>query len=447
MKALIASLCLFLVILQVTILLHLDILSSVIFFLTTILLFQGAFASYAMLYSFLKNIRLKEINPPRLIYGKPERSFSLIIPARHEKKVIADTIYSCAKINYPQNLFEVIVVVREDDDETIAAAQDAIDKIKSKNIKLITFNGFPINKSRGLNEGLKSAKLQIIGVFDAEDEIRPNILRTIDTTFSNTNADAIQASIQLITMSSNWYSALNCLEYYFWFKSVLPFFSKIGSTPLGGNTVFFKKSILDKINGWDERILTEDADIGLRLSSQGYKIASFYDEKLTTLEETPADLPSFIRQRTRWNQGYLQVLFKGEWLKLPQFKQQILTLYLLLQPVVHHFGILGFIILPFFARGAGVPLWLALYSFFPLYFLVLQIGVCLAGIKDLKKYYGLRTDKSVYLWTVLSYFSYQLVLSYSSLRAFTRIILGFFSWEKTTHINFHRKMMTDYQKV
>jgi cellulose synthase/poly-beta-1,6-N-acetylglucosamine synthase-like glycosyltransferase len=52
--------------------------------------------------------------------------------------------------------------------------------------------------------------------------------------------------------------------------------------------------------------VTEDADLGLRLARFGYKVATFDSE---TLEEVPAAIPAFLRQRTRWLKGWTQTLF------------------------------------------------------------------------------------------------------------------------------------------
>ncbi|GAA3342103.1 hypothetical protein GCM10020358_35860 [Amorphoplanes nipponensis] len=41
-----------------------------------------------------------------------------------------------------------------------------------------------------------------------------------------------------------------------------------------------------------------------------------YDSAIVTKEETPGTLVSLLKQRTRWNQGFLQVYRKGEWRRL-----------------------------------------------------------------------------------------------------------------------------------
>jgi cellulose synthase/poly-beta-1,6-N-acetylglucosamine synthase-like glycosyltransferase len=76
--------------------------------------------------------------------------------------------------------------------------------------------------------------------------------------------------------------------------------------PLGGSSNHFRTEALREVGGWDAWNVTEDADLGLRLARFGYKAATFDSE---TLEEVPAAIPAFLRQRTRWLKGWMQTLF------------------------------------------------------------------------------------------------------------------------------------------
>ena len=68
---------------------------------------------------------------------------------------------------------------------------------------------------------------------------------------------------------------------------------------------------LDMTGGWDGDCLAEDCELGVRLSTRGARVAVAYDPEVVTREETPGSLVSLFKQRTRWNQGFLQVL--GYW--------------------------------------------------------------------------------------------------------------------------------------
>lgn len=408
--------------------------------LSLILSLQGLFTIIWMLYAWEDPENVDRHKSPKEFYPS-KLSFTALIPARHEEKVIKDTIKAVNNINYPDHLKEVLILCREDDEETITKVKEAIEELNQKNIRLIVFDSFPINKPHCLNQGLKEAKNEIVAIFDAEDEPHPDIYNIINTVMIRDKVDVIQSGVQLMNYRSHWFSALNVMEYFLWFKSGLHFFLKIGNvTPLGGNTVFCKKNWLDKIKGWDENCLTEDTDIGIRLISSGAKVRIIYDEQHVTKEETPTSVASFIKQRTRWNQGFLQVFTKSDWTKMPQRRQKLVTLYFLLSPLSQAFFLLYAPIAIWVSFTQKMPLIVSIFSFLPLYLFILQLLVYVVGLYEFTKSYKLRFPFWMPLKILLTFYPYQFILMVSSFRALYRIIFNRNCWEKTLHTNGHRKM-------
>ncbi len=414
---------------------------------TSILFIQGLFSVFLMLYAWEVPDRVAQNRAPKN-FAKPDYSFTVLLPARHEKMVIADTIRSAAAIRYPEEMKEVLVLINDfEDDETIAIAKKTIEEVGATNIKLVTFTGKPINKPRGLNVGLKKAKKQVVTIFDAEDEIHPDIFLMVNTIFLRDKVDVIQAGVQLMNLHSTWFSLFNVLEYFFWFKSSLHFFSSNGMIPLGGNTVFFKRKWLKRVGGWDEKCLTEDADIGLRLSLLGAKTSIVYDEKYSTQEETPATVYDFLKQRTRWNQGFIQILLKGEWLRLPRLQQKILAFYVFSWPIFQ--GVL-FLILPLSLLVAGtvkMAPFLSVYTNVPTYLLVVFLVVFNLGLHDFMKNYSLRYSPLLIGKTIIYFIPFFVLLGLAAFRAVYRQILGNNIWEKTTHFNLQRKEKVIAQEI
>ena len=270
----------------------------------------------------------EEFRPPRL-------SFTVMLPARHEEEVIQTTIGRVAEAIYPMHLIQILVICSADDPGTIGKAEEKISELRREgtdNTSVVVFRDDPVNKPHGLNCGLSHAANDVITIFDAEDDPHPDIFNVVNTIMQDEQVKVVQAGVQLMNFDSTWYSTLNVLEYFFWFKSRLHYHARIGAIPLGGNTVFFDRELISRIGGWDERNLTEDADIGLRLSAADERVRIVYDDRYVTKEETPPTLAQFIRQRTRWNQGFMQTLRKGAWRELPTRKQRRLAWYTLAFP-------------------------------------------------------------------------------------------------------------------
>ena len=80
----------------------------------------------------------------------------------------------------------------------------------------------------------------MVTIFDAEDEPHPDILNVVNTVMPREGAPVVQCGVQLMNYADRWFSALNVLEYFFWFKSRMHYHAAVGMVPLGGNTVFVR---------------------------------------------------------------------------------------------------------------------------------------------------------------------------------------------------------------
>jgi len=420
-------------------------LSPTVFFSAVTIFFSLLFTAQSlvtllwMLYTWEDPAKVQWHRSPK-DFARPYYSFTAFLPARHEEKVIRDTIEAVNRIDYPHELKEILIICRNDDVGTIAKAKETIDKLRNNRIRLVTFNDLPINKPHGLNKGLKEARNDIVAIFDAEDEPHPEIYQIINTVLVRDKVDVVQSGVQLMNFRSYWFSSLNVLEYFFWFKSGLHFFTNVGKVcPLGGNTVFFKRDWLEKINGWDETCLTEDADIGIRLTLAGAKIKVVYDENHVTQEETPHNVKSFVRQRTRWNQGFLQILRKRDWWRLPTFRQKLMAIYVLLSPEISAFLFFYIPLALLIAFTQKLPIFVSFLSYIPFYLFIFQLIVFGIGIYEFSKTYQLKSPPWMPFKVMLSFYPYQLLLMFSSFRAGYRMLVNQIGWEKTSHTNIHRQ--------
>lgn len=407
-------------------------LSFIVLIITLLLIIQGYLVTRAMLYGF--SHRASKIIETQ----SATETFTLVVPARDEATVIGHTISALGELNYPNDMYEVLVMIRADDYATIIAAENAITNLKSSNIRIIQVDGDANNKAYSLNIAVRLAKHGVIGIFDAEDEPNKNILQKInDYLVINPTVGAVQAPVHLTNINSSWYASLNAIEYYYWFRSVLPYLATKRIIPLGGNTIFTKKEIFGVIGNYDESCLTEDADIGIRLAANNISVGVLDDSTIATTEEAPGSEIDIIRQRSRWDQGYLQVLNKGHWMNLTP-TQKLYALYTLTQPLFRHLSFLNMIIAPLLSSLGHVPLWLVLLSFVPGYFLILQLGLYVLGLSELAKLHNIRVTTWRYMATLLAFIPYQALLTLATLRAFGKIALGNNSWDKTNHTNAHR---------
>ncbi|TVZ01644.1 glycosyltransferase family 2 protein [Trebonia kvetii] len=382
--------------------------------------------------------------------GETGLSFTLLLPIRHERQdVVENTVQKMLESSHDK--FEIVIITGADDPETTGIAE-RLATIDPDRITTV-IDPAPRNKSTGLNSALLSGKCHgdVIGVFDAEDVVHPDLLTHVDHAFRSENADVVQGGVQLLNFYSSWYSLRNCLEYFFWFRSRLHLQAEKGFITLGGNTVFVKRELLEPKRGsseqwgWDETCLAEDCELGVRLSSAGKKVVVAYSPEMVTREETPDTITSFVKQRTRWNQGFLQVYRKGTWKRLPTNRQRWLARFTLSTPFYQAASGLAVPIGIAIGVFVKVPMVIAMISWMPAIpaFLVLAFEV--AALRDFgKEYFGKdRADQTHrvrgihYLKLIVSMPFFQILLMFAALRAVWRELRGRTNWELTEHVGAH----------
>lgn len=374
-------------------------------------------------------------------YAPPSHKITVLLPAYHEDQVIKETVQKIAQADYPAELLEVFVLCRAADLATITKAAEAIIEQRIRNTRILIYEGDIPGKPVQLNVGLEAATGDLVVIFDAEDDVSPQLFNIANTLFTQTDVDVLQAGVQLMDYNSHWYSVHNILEYYFQFRSRMYYQAKVGMLPLGGNTSFFRTTDLREVGGWDEHCLTEDAELGLRLSAAGKRFKVYYEGAHVTREETPENLQAFIKQRTRWNQGFIQVLRRPYWRQLPKRRQRWLALYTLTLPLILAGTLLLMPLFLWMAIAIKLPVVISLLSYIPLGFLGLLLGVQLAGLYEFAHEQKLHVRWRWYLITILTFIPFQFILGYAALRAMRRELAGAAGWEKTTHNGIHREVV------
>ena len=363
------------------------------------------------------------------------QSFSLIMPCRNEREDVMRATLA-ALLAQSHSSKEVIISVGHDDPETVWIAHRLANEFPDS-VRVSVDVSETKNKPRQLNMALSLCRNSVVGVFDAESIAAKDLLAHIDSVFATKNADVVQGAVQLINYRDTWYSLRNCLEYFTWFRSRLHAHSRQGFIPLGGNTVFIKRELLNEVGGWDGSCLAEDCDLGVRLSTLGRRIIVAYAPELVTREETPESLYALIRQRTRWSLGFMQVFAKGDWKQLPTRRMRTIAWWTLMQ---QHFMALAGICIPLAILAAlwgQFPLVVTLVTFLPLIPTLVTVAFDICMLHEFGRDHGFKIRGYDYFRLVAGTPVYQIILAFSALRALFKFIRRDFLWEKTDHSGSH----------
>lgn len=252
----------------------------------------------------------------RLPYGKdaaPRRppqgpatdtpTVSIIVALYREANIAARLVGRLARLDYPDELLDVILAVEADDKMTLAALQAA--ELPPWIRMIMVPKGEIKTKPRALNHALGYARGSIIGIYDAEDAPAPDQLRKVVAEFQRLGPEVacLQGVLDYYNPRTNWLSCCFTIEYSGWFRLILPGIARLGLVvPLGGTTLFFRRDVLEDLGGWDAHNVTEDADLGVRLARHGYRTALV---DTITEEEANCRVLPWIKQRSRWIKGYI----------------------------------------------------------------------------------------------------------------------------------------------
>ncbi|WP_246263277.1 glycosyltransferase [Caulobacter soli] len=232
-------------------------------------------------------------------------AYTIIVPLYREAAVAAELIANLARLDYPRDRLQVLIVLEARDHET-QAAFGALDLPAGFQV-LIAPPGSPRTKPRACNIALERAHGELVVIYDAEDAPHPGQLREAAARFAQADAGlaCLQAPLR-IEPDPRFLPDQFALEYAVLFDVFLPALARWGLPfPLGGTSNHFRACHLRAVSGWDAYNVTEDADIGFRLAAQGHRLGVL---TLPTFETAPTALTVWRRQRARWIKGHLQTL-------------------------------------------------------------------------------------------------------------------------------------------
>jgi cellulose synthase/poly-beta-1,6-N-acetylglucosamine synthase-like glycosyltransferase len=228
---------------------------------------------------------------------------TIFVPLFREHEITSTLVRNLSKLDYPPERLDVILAIEAGDETTRAALSRC--KLPPWMRYVAVPPGHPQTKPRALNFALNFARGSIVGIYDAEDRPEPDQISRVVRRFAELPADVacLQGRLDYYNSTHNLLARCFTIEYAAWFRVLLPGVQRLGLfVPLGGTTLFLRRDVVEKLGGWDAHNVTEDAELGLRLVRHGYR-TEIVDT--TTFEEANAAILPWIKQRSRWQKGYL----------------------------------------------------------------------------------------------------------------------------------------------
>lgn len=231
-------------------------------------------------------------------------TYTILVPMYKEPETLPVLTAAIRRLDYPLSKLDIKLILEEDDEETIQSAKRLG---LEGNFEIIRVpHSLPKTKPKACNYALHFARGDFVTIYDAEDKPEPDQLKKALCAFhlASPNTACIQARLNYFNANENWLTRMFTLEYSLWFDFYLPALETLRiPIPLGGTSNHFKAEVLRQVNAWDPFNVTEDADLGVRITQLGYRVGVVNS---TTFEEANNHTGNWIRQRSRWLKGYMQ---------------------------------------------------------------------------------------------------------------------------------------------
>lgn len=262
------------------------------------------FACVALRFAAVASIRPLPPPSPLTMPDGEKPVYSVLIALYREEDIVPHLLAALDRLVWPRDRLEIRLACEADDAATLNAIKTCG---LPDHIQVIEVPpAGPRTKPKALAYALQMVGGEFVALYDAEDEPHPMQLVEAWLCFRGSGPDlaAVQAPLEISNRNETMMARMFAFEYAGLFRGMLPWLSdRRLMLPLGGTSNHFRRAALDEVGGWDPFNVTEDADLGVRLTRFGYRAKVI---SCPTREPAPKHFPVWLPQRTRWFKGWSQ---------------------------------------------------------------------------------------------------------------------------------------------
>jgi cellulose synthase/poly-beta-1,6-N-acetylglucosamine synthase-like glycosyltransferase len=232
------------------------------------------------------------------------------LPLFNEVYVVVRLLRAVTSFDYPRERLE-IQVLDDSTDETVALARETVEKYRRE--------GFDIHyvhredrtgyKAGALANGTRTAKGQLLAIFDADFVPKPDCLRKLVHFFTDDGVGCAQMRWSHINGSYNLLTRLQTIMLDGHFVVEQTVRNRTGGFfNFNGTAGIWRRRAIELSGGWQHDTLTEDTDLSFRAQLMGWRFVYLLDEDAPA--EIPVEINAFKAQQRRWAKGVMQVGLK-----------------------------------------------------------------------------------------------------------------------------------------
>lgn len=230
--------------------------------------------------------------------------FAILVAARNEEKVIGNLIDSLKDLDYPKDMYEIIISPNNCTDNTKDVALQ-------KGVRVFEPIGTIKSKGQVLHQLfdllIKNENHDAYVVFDADNLVDKNFLSEM-----NKVIESGYSAAQGFRDSKNPFESITSGCYTIFHYMINTFYNKPRTTlninnMLIGCGFMTTRTVIEDLGGWNTKTLTEDLEFTVLTTLEGHRIG--YSEKAIYYDEQPNSFIDSWHQRVRWSLGAKQGLF------------------------------------------------------------------------------------------------------------------------------------------
>jgi len=232
------------------------------------------------------------------------------LPLFNELYVVDRLLKAVTAIDYPREKLE-IQVLDDSTDETVKVAETVVAKYAEQGFDIHYIHrsdrtGF---KAGALENGNKSAKGDLLAIFDADFVPKPDCLRKLVDFFTDPMVGCAQMRWSHINGQYNLLTRLQTIMLDGHFVVEQTTRNRTGGFfNFNGTAGIWRRQAIEMSGGWQHDTLTEDTDLSFRAQLMGWKFVYLLDEEAPA--EIPVEINAFKAQQRRWAKGVMQVGLK-----------------------------------------------------------------------------------------------------------------------------------------
>lgn len=282
------------------------------FIVMVILAFYGVHR-YQLVWLYYRNRRKAAHSgaPPQRFEDDDLPFVTIQLPIFNEQYVIDRLVDACCRIDYPRDRFE-IQVLDDSTDETHEVARGIVERYASGVSGLEPQPIYYLHrqdrygyKAGALDAGLKTAKGDLVAIFDADFVPPTDWLNRVVHHFAEPGVGMVQTRWTHLNRDYSFLTQVEAILLDGHFVLEHGGRSRAGVFfNFNGTAGMWRRAAIGEAGGWQHDTLTEDTDLSYRAQLKGWKFKYLQDVECPA--ELPIEMTAFKTQQARWAKGLIQ---------------------------------------------------------------------------------------------------------------------------------------------